>query len=171
MRFLLFICLITVLISCQTKEATDDSLFSGEQVSHENNFDQKPDYTGYELSKKRLRQFKQPNITNVQDEYSTKRARQLAEHLNAMDEINRSQVVETDDKIIAGVILNLHADKQLGDTIEKEIRKFTNDEKEIIVYTDYTYWYKRIDEDASARATRIGEDLEVIFDQFFDIAD
>lgn len=152
-------------------EATDDSLFSGERMSNRSNLERKPDYTGYELSKKRLKEFRQPSMQNNKDEFSTNRSRQIAEHLNAMDDINRSQVAETDDKIIAGVILNSYADKQLGDVIEKEIRKFTNDEKEIIVYTDYTYWYRRIDEDASAGATQIGEDLEVIFDKFFNIAD
>lgn len=171
MRLIILACLVIIFNGCQPQETSDDATSNNEPLSQKNEIERKPDYTGYEISKKRLQEFKKPKIQTVKDEYSTKRSQQIAQHLNEMDEINRSQVVETEDKIIAGVILNLHADKQLADVIEMEIRKFANDEKEIVVYTDYTYWYRRIDNDASAGATEIGEDLESFFDQFFNIAD
>src|SRR5690625_3755934 len=127
MRFLILSTFICLLISCQTSNMYDDSSLQDDQ------YNLKPDYTGYQKSRKRLKEFKQSKVTKVQDQYSTKRSQQIAKHLNAMDEISRSQVVETEDKIVAGVILNLHAPKQLGDRIEKEIYKFVGDEKEVVV--------------------------------------
>ncbi|HLS06570.1 MAG TPA: YhcN/YlaJ family sporulation lipoprotein [Bacillota bacterium] len=171
MRYIILLSVMTILFGCQTPKATEDSSIQSEPLSHENTNEPKPDYDGYDKSKKRLKEFKKNDVKHVQDEYANERTRQIAESLNTMSDINQAQVVETDDKIIAGVILNSHADDQLAQMVADKVRQIVNDEKEIVVYTDHTYWYQRIDKDARAKATQLGEDLEVIFDQFFDVAD
>ena len=171
MRLLLFFSLLILLMGCQAPNTTNEGTLPTERLADSEEVEPKPDYTGYQQSRQRLKEFGRSKNKQAQDEYINERTRKITNYLNTKDDINRSQVVETDDRIIAGVILSDYAEKDIADAIADDIANFIKEDKEVIVYTDYTYWYERIDRDASDQATELGDNLENMFDGFFHIAD
>lgn len=128
-------------------------------------------FDGYEKSKQRRERLQDDSNQPITDQYTNAETNRIAEHLMTLDEINRAQVVSTDDRIVVGVILNLHDDQHIGNMIEEEVRELITDDRDIVVYTDEKYWYQRRNLDAKGRATQIGEDLEDILDNFFNLKD
>lgn len=147
----------TELITYENKEATDIGPI---------NFD-----SYYEQSKQRRESFEDDRDNPITDQYSNEETEMISEHLMNLREVNRAQVVSTDDRIVVGVILNRHTDQHVGNMIEEEVRTLMSDDREIVVYTDDKYWYQRRNIDAKARATQIGEELEDVLDDFFNIKD
>lgn len=176
MRYISIIMLLLV-IGCTPsvldKSAERDSDTNTERITYENQEERNKDstsFTGYEKSKRRLEQFKDDDDHPLTDQYVNEKTREISNHLQSLQAVNSAQVAETDDRIVIGVILNNHADQHIGNMIESEVRKYVND-KDVVVYTDDTYWYKQRNLKAKSNATQIGEDLEEIFDNFFKIND
>lgn len=179
MRYSFILSLIVIFFfGCQGgafKNDVQQNNYTTEQMSQEQNPSDDNGrltrFEGYEISKRRRENFQNQQPSHIQDEFTTERTIDISNHLMNLDEVNQAQVVETDEKVIVGVIINLHADREIANKIEKEVKPFTEEGQDIIVYTDDTYWYDRIDEDASGWAAQLGEDVESIFDNFFNIAD
>lgn len=170
-RFLIFSGLLIFLLGCQAPETVNEGDQSPEQLTNPGRLESKPDSTGYQQSKQRLRNFGKSKNKQTKDEYVNKRTKDITNYLNAKDDINRAQVAETDDLIVVGVILSEYAEKDIADELADDVKDMIQEDKDVIVYTDYTYWYERIDQDASEGATELGNMLENLFDGFFDIAD
>lgn len=170
---LLFTVSCAQLISDESQEETND--VETEFISYENEDanDQKlpTNFEGYEQSKQRKDLLQDDSDNKITDQYTTEETQMISEHLMNLQEIQAAQVASTDDRVVVGVILNRNADRHIGNMIEEEVRKFVNDDKDIVVYTDDTYWYQRRNLDAKANATQLGEDLEELLDDFFNIRD
>lgn len=170
-RFLMFSGLLIFLLGCQTLNVDNEDALSTEQMTNQGKIESKPDPTGYQQSKRRLKNFGKTKNKQIKDEYVNQRTRDITNYLKAKDDIYEAQVAETADRIIVGVILSDYAEKDMADELAKDVKRLIKDNKAVVVYTDYTYWYERIDRDASEGATELGNVLENMFDGFFDIAD
>lgn len=127
-------------------------------------------FDGYEISKQRRERMQDDQNNPLTDPYSNEDTMKIAEHLKSLQEVNRAQVVEIDDRIVIGVILNRHSPQEISNMIEQEARKIMQDpNKDVIVYTDETYWDHERHLKAKSKATKLGDAVEDLFDDFFNI--
>ncbi|GAB3802061.1 YhcN/YlaJ family sporulation lipoprotein [Virgibacillus kimchii] len=121
-------------------------------------------------------QSKQENVSDADfeseytDLYTTDRTEEIADYLKRKQEIVQAQVAETDDRIVIGVLLPEHTnrDVEVSGSIEEEVRDIlpgTN--KQIIVITDDVYWDRMKNIDARWKARERGEDLGEMLEDYF----
>lgn len=127
------------------------------------------DYSYYEQSKRRMGEFKQKNPQNMdEDIYTSEETNRVADHLLKQSNIVNAQVASTNDRIIVAVKLSDYGDREVGNEIEQEVRTIVPN-KEIVVYTDYTYWEHEKDKMASDGASEISENVDDFLENFFNI--
>lgn len=130
---------------------------------HEDSIYPELDGENYEQSQNRLEKFNEVNDREMEtDIYYNEETQKVSALLTELDEIKKVQVVAIDDRIVVAATLSDHAEQDIGNFIEEKVRTVVQD-KDIVVYTDYTEWHQENDE----RAKPARDTIQKFLNDFF----
>ncbi|MGJ9457087.1 YhcN/YlaJ family sporulation lipoprotein [Oceanobacillus sp. CF4.6] len=112
------------------------------------------------------------DFSKYSDAFTNEESIRITEELKKRKDIIQAQVASTDDRIIVAVMLREHFDRQIPDDIEENVREIVpQTDKEIIVYTDDIQWDRMKDFDARLQSKNMGEGMENVIEDLFQIND
>ncbi|MBS3679463.1 YhcN/YlaJ family sporulation lipoprotein [Ornithinibacillus massiliensis] len=101
-----------------------------------------------------------------EDRFTSERTLQISEYLSERKEIVQAQVAETDDRIIVAIMTGNKYYPNLADNIEEEVKQIVSD-KEIVVYSESTWWDRRRNLNSNPNPTQLEEEVENNINDFY----